>query len=59
MIRIIHYVNQFFGQFGGEEKAAMPPKVIKGPIGPGILINQLMEGRGSHCNTNLRRQLFF
>jgi len=46
MIRIIHYVNQFFGQFGGEEKATMPPKVIKGPVGPGILINQLMEGKG-------------
>jgi glycine reductase len=46
MIRIIHYVNQFFGQIGGEEKAGIPPRVIQGPVGPGRLIAKLMEGKG-------------
>lgn len=46
MIRIIHYVNQFFGQIGGEEKAGIPPRVIQGPVGPGRLITKLMEGNG-------------
>lgn len=46
MIRIIHYINQFFGQIGGEEKAGIPPKVVQGPVGPGRLITQLMEGKG-------------
>jgi glycine reductase len=59
MVRIIHYVNQFFGQFGGEEKAGMPPKVIKGPVGPGILINQLMEGKGEVIATLVCGDNFF
>jgi len=46
MIRIIHYVNQFFGQIGGEEKADIPPKMIQGAIGPGMLINSFMKGEG-------------
>jgi glycine reductase len=46
MIRIIHYVNQFFGQIGGEEKAGTPPKMIQGAVGPGMLINSLMKGEG-------------
>lgn len=46
MIRIIHYLNQFFGQIGGEEKAGIPPEVIQGSVGPGRLINKLMKGKG-------------
>ncbi len=46
MIRIVHYLNQFFGQIGGEEKADIPPRVIQGPVGPGRLIARLMEGKG-------------
>ena len=46
MIRIIHYVNQFFGQIGGEEKAGTPPKMIQGAVGPGMLINSFMKGEG-------------
>jgi betaine reductase len=46
VIRIIHYVNQFFGQIGGEEKAGIPPKVIRGSVGPGRLVDKLMGGKG-------------
>jgi glycine reductase complex component B subunit gamma len=46
-MRVIHYINQFFGQIGGEEKAGVGPRVVDGPVGPGLLINRLMEDRGS------------
>ena len=34
-IRIVHYLNQFFGQVGGEDKADTPPFVKEGAVGPG------------------------
>jgi glycine reductase len=34
-LRIVHYINQFFGQIGGEEKADIPPRVEDGAVGPG------------------------
>jgi len=36
MIRIVHYLNQFFGQVGGEDKADIPPFRKDGPVGPGV-----------------------
>jgi betaine reductase len=47
MLRIIHYINQFFGQIGGEEKAGVGPQVRNGAVGPGMLIDQLFAGQGS------------
>jgi len=41
-IRIGHYLNQFFGQEGGEEKADIGFMVKEGPIGPGTLLEQLL-----------------
>jgi len=38
--RIIHYVNQFFGGVGGEEKADHPPELREGPVGPGLALKQ-------------------
>ncbi|GAI47254.1 unnamed protein product, partial [marine sediment metagenome] len=28
--RVVHYLNQFFGQIGGEAKANIPPLVREG-----------------------------
>jgi len=44
-IRVVHYVNQFFGQIGGEDKAGVPPSVKDGPVGVGTLIENLSGGR--------------
>ncbi len=38
MTRIIHYLNQFFGGIGGEDKAEYPLTVTEGPVGPGRLL---------------------
>jgi betaine reductase len=41
--RIVHYVNQFFGGVGGEEKADIEPFTIHGPQGPGRLLEKLFR----------------
>ena len=35
-IKVVHYLNQFFAQIGGEEKANIPPELKEGPVGPGM-----------------------
>jgi betaine reductase len=46
MIRVVHYLNQFFGQIGGEEKADVPPGVVRGAVGPGVLLKELLKDQG-------------
>ena len=38
--KIVHYLNQFFGGIGGEEKAGFEPEVKKEKIGPGLALVQ-------------------
>jgi glycine reductase len=40
-MRIIHYLNQFFGGIGAEEHAGMPLQMREGAVGPGRLLEQL------------------
>jgi len=41
-MRVVHYLNQFFGGLGGEEVADAPPQMRDGAIGPGRLLEQLL-----------------
>lgn len=34
--KVVHYINQFFGQVGSEEMAGYPAEKRQGPVGPGI-----------------------
>jgi len=45
-LRIVHYLNQFFGGIGGEEKASGGPRVKDGAVGPGRAIQDALKGRG-------------
>lgn len=45
-MRIVHYVNQFFGQIGGEDKANHPLEVVKGAVGPGMQLKKILEDDG-------------
>ena len=45
--RIVHYVNQFFGGIGGEDKADTPLQVREGPVGPGRAIQQIVGAQGT------------
>ena len=41
-MRVVHYLNQFFGGLGGEEQAGMPLEIREGAIGPGKRLEQLL-----------------
>lgn len=41
-MRIVHYLNQFFGGQGGEEAASLTPSMQDGAVGPGKLLEQVM-----------------
>ncbi len=43
-MRIVHYVNQFFGGIGGEEQASARLEARDGAVGPGKLLEQLLGG---------------
>lgn len=37
-VRVVHYINQFFAQIGGEEKADIEPEIREGLVGPGLAL---------------------
>ena len=45
-IRVVHYLNQFFAQIGGEDKGGVGPGMKEGPIGPGRALQQALGERG-------------
>lgn len=47
MIRVVHYINQFYAGIGGEEKADIKPEVREGFIGPGMGLNGLLKPKGA------------
>lgn len=42
--RVVHYINQFFANIGGEEMAHVPPELREGAIGPGLAFHQAWKG---------------
>jgi betaine reductase len=58
-VRVLHYLNQFFGQLGGEAAAGEPPLVRPGPVGPGALLQQRLGGRGEVVATLICGDGFF
>lgn len=58
-IKIAHYLNQFFGGVGGEEKASEGPQVREGAIGPGRAIDANMDGQGEVVVTVLCGDNYF
>jgi glycine reductase complex component B subunit gamma len=45
-LRVVSFVNQFFGQLGGEEKAGAGPQVIDGAIGAARAVQQALGDAG-------------
>lgn len=45
-LRIVHYVNQFFGGIGGERAAGETVRVVDGPIGPGRALQPALGDKG-------------
>lgn len=39
-VKVVHYINQFFAQIGGEEMADFEPEIREGVVGPGLALQQ-------------------
>src|SRR5262245_12280129 len=46
MVRVVHYLNQFFGGIGGEQQADVGLQVREGSIGPGIGLQHVFGDQG-------------
>ena len=55
MKKAILYINQFFGQIGGEEKAGIEPEIHEGQIGPAMQLEKELNAEVTHtiiCGDN-------
>ncbi len=57
--RVVHYLNQFFGQIGGEDKAGAPPLSREGPVGPASGLNAALKGEGTVAGTVICGDTYF
>src|SRR5437870_1927566 len=46
-LRVVSYLNHFFGQLGGEEKAGLGPQVITGAAGAARAVQQALGEAGT------------
>ena len=59
MLRVVHYINQFFGGIGGEDKADAGFEVREGPVGPGMAIQNELGDRGEVVATAICGDNYF
>ena len=50
-VRLVHYLNAFFGGVGGEAEAHYGVQTCAGPLGPGKLLQQLCAGQADVVGT--------
>ena len=58
-IKVLYYVNQFFGQIGGEDKAGMEPVYKKEVIGPAMGLDGLLGDEGEIIGTMICGDNYF
>ena len=46
-LRVVCYVNQFFGQLGGEDKAGLGPQAMDGAVGAARAVQQALGEAGT------------
>lgn len=49
--KVVHYINQFFANIGGEEMAHVAPELRDGPVGPGTALNAQWKGEAEIVKT--------
>lgn len=59
MKKAVHYINQFFGQIGGEDKADFEPVIREGVVGPGMLLKSLVAPEVEVTHTIICGDNFF
>jgi glycine reductase complex component B subunit gamma len=50
-LRVVSFLNQFFGQIGGEEKASAAPQAIDGAVGAARAVQQALGDAGTVVTT--------
>lgn len=58
-LRIVHYINQFFANIGGEEMAHIEPEKRIGKVGPGLGIEKEFNGEGEIVATVICGDSYF
>lgn len=58
-MRVVHYLNQFFGQLGGEDKAHIAPLVKEGTVGPGLAFRQAFKDQAEIVATVICGDTYF
>ena len=49
--KVVHYINQFFANIGGEEMAHIEPELRDGLVGPGLAFNNAWNGEAENVKT--------
>lgn len=49
--KVVHYINQFFANIGGEEMAHVAPELRDGLVGPGLALNNAWKGEAEIVKT--------
>ena len=58
-IRVVHYLNQFFGGIGGEAQAYEPVQVKPGPVGPGRALQSALGDQATIVGTLIAGDNYF
>ena len=58
-LRVVHYINQFFANVGGEEMADYKPELREGFVGPGMAFNQAFKGEAEIVATVICGDSYF
>ncbi len=58
-IKVVHYINQFYGGIGGEEKADIEPLVKEEVVGPGMALKAEFKGEAEIVATVICGDTYF
>ena len=57
--KVIHYINQFYANIGGEEKADYKPEIREGVVGPGMAFKGAFKGEAEIVATIICGDSYF
>ena len=57
--KVIHYINQFYANIGGEEKADYKPEIREGVVGPGMAFKGAFKGEAEIVATVICGDSYF
>ena len=57
--RVMHYINQFFANIGGEEMAHVAPQLREGVVGPGLAFAQVWKEEAKIVSTVICGDSYF